>query len=406
MNPSTDSIETTLGVNRKRSLRKKIIFALSLSALLALGAGYALYQNSSRKAPLYESAPVERKTLTTTVSATGNLEPTNTIDVGIEVSGTISEVLVDYNDRVRVGEVMARIDTTKLASTVKSSRAALARFRANVAEAKAGHDYATNEWERVSKMFAATNGNYPSKKEMDDVKTAMEKARSQLEAAKAQSAQATAELAFNENNLRKAVVVSPVDGIVLERKVERGQTVVASMQTPVLFKIAENLATMRVLLSIDEADIGEVRERQNVEFGVDAYPEHRFSGVITQLRLNPQTVNGVVTYNAVVDVDNTDQLLRPGMTVSAQVVTGTLPNTLTIPNAALRFTPSSDQEDDNKKKAHSNEDTGRRHVWILRQNKPVRIAIKTAQSDGISTVIIGNALKEGDTVLTGTKESQ
>lgn len=405
MNASTDSIQTTLGVSQNRSPRKKYLITGSLAALLLLGGGYALYRSNSQKAPLYQSAPVERKTLTITVSATGNLEPTNTVDVGIEVSGTISEVLVDYNDRVHAGEVMARLDTTKLASTVESSKAALSRFRANVAEAKAAFDYAANEWDRVSKMYAATNGNYPSKKEMDDAKTSMEKARSQLDAAKAQSAQASAELAFNENNLHKAVVLSPIEGIVLERKVERGQTVVASMQTPILFTMAENLTKMRVLLSIDEADIGEVRERQNVEFGVDAYPERRFKGVISQLRLNPQTVNGVVTYDAVVDVDNTDQLLRPGMTVSAQIVTGTVPNALTIPNAALRFTPSS-EEGEKKNKAQNNTDARDRHVWILRQKTPVQITIQTAQSDGTSTVVVGNALKEGDMLLTGTKEAQ
>lgn len=404
MSPSTDSIQTTVGVTPSRFGSAKKYLA-GATVLLILGAGgYVAYQYRTDTAPLYQSAPVERKTLTMSVSATGNLEPVNTVDVGIEVSGTISEVTVDYNDRVRAGEVLARLDTTKLASSVASSKAAAARYGANVAEARAGLAYASNEWERVSKMFEATGGNYPSKKEMDDARTALDKARSQLEAAKAQSAQASAELAFNENNLRKAVVVSPIEGIVLERKVERGQTVVASMQTPVLFKLAENLTKMRVLLSVDEADIGEVREHQKVEFGVDAYPERKFRGVITQLRLNPQTLNGVVTYDAVVDVDNTGRLLRPGMTVSAQIITGVVSDALTIPNAALRFTPPANPEE-NKKKAKNNDDSRQRHVWILKENQPVKIAIRTAQSDGSFTVVDKSTLKEGDTVLIGTKEA-
>lgn len=402
MNPSTDSIEKTLGMDAsaKRPLKKYLI--ITLIVLVLIGAGiWAWNHNKNSSQIQYITAPAEIKTLTTTVSATGNLEPTNTVEVGIEVSGTIEEVLVDYNDRVHSGALMARLDTTRLDSQVTSSKASVARYRANIAEAEASYLNAKNEWERVQKMAVATDGNYPSRQEMDNARAAMDQAKAQVAAAKALLEQAQAELVTNEDNVRKATVVSPVEGIVLQRKVEPGQTVVASMQTPVLFTIAEDLTKMQVILSVDEADVGEVRENQKVEFTVDAYPDKKFHGIITQLRLNSEIVNGVVTYDTVVDVDNSDLLLRPGMTVSARITTGVLENVLTVPNAALRFTPPADQKN-GEKKAKTNSQT--QYVWVLQQNKPVKIAVKTGKSDGSSTVITASELKAGENVLTGTQK--
>lgn len=406
MNPSTDTIENTLGLNAaaKRPLKKYLIVLAVI--LLLLGAGVWVWtQNNSRSEIEYVTAPVEIKTLTTTVSATGNLEPTNTVEVGIEVSGTIEDVLVDYNDRVKTGQVMARLDTTKLVSAMTGSKAALARYRANIAEAEAAYLNARNEWERVRKMSAATQGNYPSRQEMDNARTSMEKSAAQVSAAKAQADQASAELKTDEENIRKATVVSPVDGIVLERKVEPGQTVVASMQTPVLFTMAEDLTVMQAIVSVDEADIGEVRENQKVEFSVDAYPNRTFSGTITQLRLNSQIVNGVVTYDAVVTVENKDLLLRPGMTVTARIVTGMYGNQLSIPNAALRFTPPS-EKNNGVKKAKTMTDNTLRNVWVLREGTPVKIPLKVSRTDGSSTAVTQTSLVKGDRVIIGTKEAQ
>ncbi|HLD23576.1 MAG TPA: efflux RND transporter periplasmic adaptor subunit, partial [Sulfuricurvum sp.] len=321
MNPTTDSIEQTLGLNtqKKSSLIKYLISGIIL--MLLIGSGWFWINNAAKSKTLYMTASAETKALTTTVSATGNLEPTNTIDVGIEVSGTITDVLVDYNDHVKTGQLMARLDTTKLSSALTSSKAALLRYQANISAAKAALSNAKNEHERVHKMYTSTGGNYPSKKEVDEADNALLSAKAGLDAAIAQSAQANAELETHQDNLRKANVVSPVDGIVLERKVEMGQTVVASMQTPVLFTMAKSLDIMKVIVSVDEADIGEVKENQSVTFTVDAYPNQYFKGLITQLRLNSQMVNGVVTYDAVVEVPNKDLNLRPGMTATAQIIT-------------------------------------------------------------------------------------
>lgn len=402
MNPSTDSIEQTLGLNTPKPSSLKKYLLIGTTILLCIGVGWVIIKSSASSEIEYIITPVQIKKLTTTVSATGNLEPTNTIDVGIEVSGTVTDVLVDYNDRVKVGQLMARLDTTKLSSKVTSSKAALLRYRANISAAKASLANAVNEAERVHKMYTSTGGNYPSKKEVDEADNALLSAKAGLDAAIAQSAQATAELQADEDNLRKAIVVSPIEGIVLERKVEPGQTVVAAMQTPVLFKMAKSLSTMKVIVSVDEADIGEVKEKQKVTFTVDTYPDIHFYGVITQLRLNSVMVNGVVTYDAVVEVPNNDLRLRPGMTATAQIITGTLPNSLTVPNAALRFTPPN-QKGEKDKGVQKSINTNGKFVWVLRDGTPIKIEVKAGKSDGISTSVSTTNLKIGDDVIIGIK---
>jgi HlyD family secretion protein len=395
-------IEQTLKINAPKKSPLKTYLLLG-GVILLVGGAIAFWINNSASSKIeYITAPVQIKELTTTVSATGNLEPTNTIDVGIEVSGTVTDVLVDYNDRVNEGELLARLDTTRLASRVTSSKAALMRMQANISAAKASLANAQNEHTRLHQIYTSTQGNYPSKKEVDEADNALLSAKAALEAAIAQSAQSRAELETDEDNLRKAIIVAPADGIILERKIEPGQTVVASMQTPVLFKMAKNLTTMKVLVSVDEADIGEVKETQKVTFTVDAYPNDEFKGVITQLRLNSQILNGVVTYDAVVEVPNKELKLRPGMTATAQIITGLLLDTLTVPNAALRFTPPKTKEE--KSNRIDTESNGK-SVWVLRENKPVKIEVKVGKSDGISTAILSDTLKNGENVIIGIKES-
>lgn len=404
MTSSSDTIEKTLGLGTSaKHPIKKYLWLFGLLLLVISVGVWVWIKHTDDKKIIYITAPLEIKTLTTTVSATGNIEPTNTIDVGIEVSGTINEVLVDYNDRVNVGQVMAKLDTTKLHSKTVSSKALLTRAQASISEAKATLKNTQNEWERVRTMYASTQGNYPSKQEMDNISTSVEKAKAQLEAAVAQSDQATAQLHADQDDLRKAVVLSPVNGIVLERKIEPGQTVVASMQTPILFKMAEDLTKMRVIVSVDEADVGEVKENQKVRFSVDAYPTRVFEGTITQLRMNSAVVNGVVTYQAVVEVPNNELLLRPGMTANASIITGTFKNIPAIPNAGLRFTPPLSDKADKKNHAKETDDKGK-YVWILKNQTPTKIKVTTGQSDGIMTIMKGSTLKSGDLIITGVEE--
>lgn len=397
-------IEETLGINApKKSPLKKVVIMGGIILIIAAAIGFGFKASLTPKSD-YLTAPVEIKELTTTVSATGNLEPTNTIDVGIEVSGTITDVLVDYNDRVKAGQILARLDTTKLTSQVTSSKAALMRAEANIKSTKATLSNAQNEYERIHRMYKETGGNYPSKQEVDETDNALLSAKASLEASIAQSAQARAELEAHQDNLRKAIVVSPAEGIILERKIEPGQTVVAAMQTPILFKMAKNLDTMKVIVSVDEADIGEVKEKQNVTFSVDAYPNQKFEGIITQLRLNSVIVNGVVTYDAVVEVPNHDLRLRPGMTATAQIVTGTLPSALTVPNAALRFTPPKNGEE-KKDEPKTDLPANTKTLWVLRDKEPKMIRVKAGKTDGISTAILSKELTRDDRVIIGIQES-
>ena len=404
---TSQTIETTLGLNAHDTPKrwKKILGGFLLLLLIATASFYGI-KNSDTQKTTYITVPLKSQDLTTTVAATGNLEPTNTIDVGIEVSGTIDKVLVDYNDRVKSGQVLARLDTTKLSAAVTSSHALLQKSQANEQSAKASVDNASIENDRAHAMYASTNGNYPSRKEMQSSSTMLIQAKASLAAAKAQVAQSTAQLKSDEDNLRKAVVVSPIEGIILTRKVEPGQTVVAAMQTPVLFTIAEDLTQMKAIVSVDEADIGGVKEGQKVVFTVDAYTNRQFEGKIIQLRLNSAIVNGVVTYEAVVKVDNTDLFLRPGMTASASIITDTLKNVTVVPNAALRFTPPlSDDGDKDQKKKHAIQEADKgEFVWVLKNKIPTKVKVQIGKSDGISSIVTSSSLKVGDLIITGVSE--
>lgn len=401
-----DTIETTLGLTPQPSSKrwKKILWSILALLVIAAATMYSINRTAKNKTT-YVTAPLKVQDLTTSVSATGNLEPTNTIDVGIEVSGTIDQILVDYNDRVQSGQILAKLDTTKLAAAKTSSHALLQKSQANEQSAKAAVDNAAIEDERAHTMYASTGGNYPSRKEMQSSSTMLIQAKASLAAAKAQVSQSIAQLKSDEDNLRKAVVVSPINGIVLNRKVEPGQTVVASMQTPILFTLAEDLTRMKAIVSVDEADIGGVKENQKVFFTVDAYPNRQFEGKIIQLRLNSAIVSGVVTYEAVVQVDNTDLLLRPGMTASASIITDTLKNVLVVPNSSLRFSPPINNDDTQKKKKHAMVQTDQGdHVWVLKNNIPTKIKVQLGKSNGIMSIISATSLKIGDLIITGVEE--
>ncbi|MCL4432726.1 MAG: efflux RND transporter periplasmic adaptor subunit [Epsilonproteobacteria bacterium] len=401
---TSKTIETTLGLNTQPSSKRwKKIAGVSLALVMIAAASFYTMKYTAKEKPIYTTVPLKIQDLTTSVSATGNLEPTNTVDVGIEVSGTIEKVFVDYNDPVRSGQILARLDTTRLTAAATSSQALLMKSKANEQSAKAAVDNAAIEEERARTMYASTDGNYPSRKEMQTLSTTLIQAKASLAAAKAQVAQSYAQLKSDEDNLRKAVVVSPINGVVLNRKVEPGQTVVASMQTPILFTLAEDLTQMRAIVSVDEADIGGVKENQKVTFTVDSYANKQFEGKITQLRLNSAIVNGVVTYEAVVQVDNTDLLLRPGMTANASIITDTLRKVLVIPNAALRFTPPLDENQKKKKRAMEESEKGE-HVWVLKNETPTRVKVQIGKTDGVLSVVSASSLKVGDLIITGIDE--
>ncbi len=302
----------------------------------------------------YQTETIARGDLNVSVSATGKLAPTNQVDVGSEVSGLVSKVLVDVNDRVVKGQPIALIDPSRFRDAVNQSRAQLAANIAAVAQARATLAQSSAQLQRLEEVSKASGGRVPSKTEMDQAIADRNRAVANLRAAEANVTQARAGLSSNDYNLVRAVIRSPVNGVVLARQVEPGQTVAAAFNTPTLFVIAEDLTRMKLEVAIDEADVGEVEAGQKARFTVDAFPGETFPATITRVDLGSNlsaqssstttttasTSNQVVSYNAVLAVDNPKLRLRPGMTATADITTTEKTNVLLVPNAALRFRPS------------------------------------------------------------------
>lgn len=359
----------------------------------------------------YNTTKMAKRDLVIKVSATGNLEPTNSVDVGIEVSGTIAKVLVDYNDRVSTGQILAKLDTTKLLSQVNNSKASLEVAKANLFEANISIEDTKQELDRLQKLFDSTHGNYPTQQSIDKATIAYKKAQALYGAYRAKVSQAKALLKANEDDLKKAVVVSPIEGIVLNRKIEVGQSVVANMQIPILFTLAQDLKKMQAVISVDEADIGKIKEKMSVEFSVDAYPKKLFNGTIRQVRLNAVKLDGVVTYEVVVDVDNSNLLLRPGMTVSADIITQKLTDKYTIPNSALRFSPNIKNSRARKHlfaarpKREQTKKAKAKSIWTVQNGDPTKVEVEVGMSDGIYSVLKSDAIDPDTPIITSIKES-
>ncbi len=417
----TADIDITLGIGKRRSVLSRIIRLVFVLALLggaaALVAPY--FQKGKTDTTHYTTQPAKRGNLLVTVSATGTLEPIKKVDVGIEVSGTVKDVDVDYNDMVKVGQVLAELDTSKLEAQMLQSNAALDAAKAKLLQTQATVLEAQAQMARLEEMRRLTDGKMPSQFEFDTQKATLARSHADEGSAKATVAQAQATLDANKSDLAKAVIHSPINGIVLTRSVEPGQTVAAMFQSPVLFTLAEDLTQMELQVDVDEADVGQVKEDQDATFTVDAYPDQVFSARTTQVRYGSQTVDGVVTYKAVLKVDNSNMALRPGMTATASITVNKRENALLIPNAALRFKPpqteaagkaggsslifkilphppsseSSQREDPNAKSKDQ-------QVWTLRDGELQAIAITKGLSDGKVTEITSGALEPGTELVT------
>ena len=396
-------------VSLNKPKRKKLPIILSLIGVLFAAAAALYYTGFFAKADemSYVTVPVKRQDLRVSVQATGNLEPLRTVTVGIEVSGTLKEVLADYNDQVKVGQVLARLDTIKLESALLSSRAQLEVAKANVQSNEAQYVEATQQNERVQQIFESTNGSYPSQKEMDTAKTAFDRASASLAASKASLEQAKADVSTGEENLKKAVVLSPINGIVLTRTIDVGQTVAASMQTPTLFTIAEDLSKMQVVVAVDEADVGGVKAGQPVIFTVNAYPNREFNGTVRQVRLGSQISSGVVTYNTVVDVDNRDALLRPGMTAQAMIITKLIKDALVAPNVAFRFNPPPPKSSNPMINGMGGTRTARvsgDKLYVLDNGAPKLVRVTKGDTDGTLSVVFSDEITENLQVITSAQQ--
>lgn len=342
MNDASNSAAPSAGDivgKRGASGPRRALIAGSLVALVAIAAWWLLVGGQATPAISYLTAPVTNGRLVVKVSATGNLHPTNQVDVGSELSGVVDSVLVDDNDRVRKGQLLAQLDLARLRDQVARSEAALAVAQAQVVQAQASTAEAQANLARLREVSRLSGGKVPSKAEMATAEAASKRSVAAEASARAAVRQADAQLRSDSTNVEKASIRSPIDGVVLLRKVEPGQTVVAAMQAPVLFTLAESLSQMQLQVSVDEADVGQVEIGQPAVFSVDAYPGRNYPAKIARVGFGSQTTNGVVSYLTILNVDNDDLSLRPGMTATADITVRDEADVLLAPNAALRWSP-------------------------------------------------------------------
>lgn len=369
----------------------------------------------------YAAEAVSRGDLVVKVSATGTLEPTNQVDVGSELSGLVEVVLVEENDRVEKDQVLARLDVSKLTDEITKSEATLASAEAKVLQTTATSKEASAKLDHLREVLRLSGGKVPSKTELETAEATLARALADVASARAAVTEARAVLKSSQTNLAKASIRSPIDGVVLKRKIEPGQTVAAAFETPVLFTIAQDLAQMELHVKVDEADIGQVREGQAATFTVDAYPTRKFPAQIRRVGFGAQTTDGVVSYKTILSVNNDDLSLRPGMTATAEITTATREGVLLLPNEALRFTPPADNhssqgsggivasllphppEPQARKPAASPANGRDQRVWTLRNGEPVAVLVAVGVTDGRYTEVVGAAgggLEAGMQVIT------
>lgn len=366
-------------------MKKTIVAAAILIALLG---GVFFYLKNGKSVARYTTQKPARCDIRETVSATGTVNAVTTVLVGTQVSGTIKRLYADFNSMVKEGQILAQIDPAPFEAQLAQASANLMLAEANLEKSRIARREADTNYERNKILFAK---NFISKSELDSSETSYLSATAQIKASEAQVAQARASLQLAQTNLRYTKILSPVNGTVISRSVDVGQTVAASFQTPTLFTIAQDLTQMQIDASIDEADIGRVTTGNPVTFTVDAYPEMTFKGNVSEIRNAPTTVQNVVTYSVIVKVDNQELKLRPGMTTSLSFIVSDKNNVLCIPNAALRLKIS-----DPKVVGTGVRGTG---VWVLKNKTPIRVLVKTGISDNRYTEIISGDISENSDVI-------
>lgn len=408
-------INAILGTGKTSKPLGRFLRWIGVPAIIFLGIVLFVFLRSGnhKQAPIYATETVSHGNLVVTVSATGTLEPTNQVDVGSELSGLVEVVLAEENDRVEKGRLLARLDVSKLTDEITKSEATLASAEAKVLQTTATSKEATAKLEHLRDVFRLSGGKVPSKTELESAEATLARAVADVASARAAVAEARAVLKSNQTNLSKASIRSPINGLVLKRKIEPGQTVAAAFETPVLFTIAEDLSQMELHVKVDEADIGQVQERQSATFTVDAYPTRKFPAEIRRVGFGSQTTDGVVSYKTILSINNDDLSLRPGMTATAEITTATREAVLLVPNGALRFTPPADNhtshnsggivgsllphppEPEARKPAVPSAKSSGQRVWILRNGEPVATNVTAGVTDGRYTEVDGGATGDG-----------
>ncbi|MCK8781110.1 efflux RND transporter periplasmic adaptor subunit [Rhizobium sp. NTR19] len=396
-----------------RKKRRFLWPLLTLLILVVAGVAY-FYMGSSGPRYDYPTRPAKVGDLSVVVTATGSVQPTDQVDISSELSGTVRKVNVSFNSAVTQGEVLAELDTSKQEADVQNARAQLASAQASVLRAEAEAASAKNTFDRLTGLV--TN-RISTQQELDAARFAYQSALAAKSVAEASVLSAEAALRLAELNLAKLKIVSPIDGIVLTRAVDPGQTVASSLNAPVLFTIAGDLKQMELQVAVDEADVGQVQEGQSAVFTVDAYPERQFPATIQAVRFASETVSNVVTYKAVLTVDNSDLLLRPGMTATADITVKSVEDALLVPNAALRYSPPTTARargnfltrlfspprprGGNRGGSADDAAANTRAVYVRRDGAPPqRVRVETGPTDGEFTVVTSGDIKPGDQLVT------
>ena len=411
--PAAEEIRAALGLGtdmRRKSWRRRALWAVLALTLCVAAYLFLFTGNGAKEAVSYETEAAKITDLTVTVTATGKIEPITKVDVGSELSGIISDVLVSENSLVKAGDVLARLDVTRLEAQHQSALAKVRIAAAGVTEAQATARERELNLERQKKLGIR---GVAAKEQVDIAVAEAARAAAIVDSSEGQLAAARADLAVIEADLANADIVSPIDGIVLKRDVEPGQTVAASLQAPILFQIAQDLKRIQLEAQVDEADIGMVREGQQATFTVDAYRNRSFPAVIEKLSFAPEEVDGVITYKALLSAPNDDLALRPGMTATARIVVEEHKQVLTVPNEALRYQPPREEASsgfsitqlflprfprNNRSKREADAD-GMRSLYVLRNREPVEVKVKAGPSDGKVTIINEGELKADDAVI-------
>jgi HlyD family secretion protein len=402
--PAPDpEVAKTLGLGKKpRHVWRWILIAVGVLAVA--GVVLLLVRGKKAEASKFVEVAAERGQLQVTVTATGTIQGLSSVDVGAEVSGRVTKLYVDFNDRVEVGQVLAEIDPEQPQAAADQESARVAAAGANIQQAKATVEETRLGLDRAE---ALSKEGLVSTRDLEAARAAYARAKAQLASANADATVARASLKSASSKLKKTRILSPVKGIVLSRQVELGQTVTAGFTTPILFKLIEDLTKMRLSVSIDEADVGRVREGLDASFTVDAFPEKVFPSKVLSLRFEPKTASNVVSYEAILTVDNAELLLRPGMTASATIIAETKKDVLLVPNAALRFAPPK-AGGMGPPVAQSGPIIEGPRVWVLPagKTKPEAVAVKTGATDGLKTEILKGEIAQGQMVITDTAETK
>ncbi|MDD7313072.1 MAG: efflux RND transporter periplasmic adaptor subunit [bacterium] len=374
-------------------MSKKLLFSCSLAVLAVVS---CLGVSSCKKeGASYQTERIAQGDIVQKITASGIINPISTVDIGTQVSGIISEIYVDYNSEVKKGDLLALIDPQTFEATVSQRQAALDIAKAELEVTKNNIVYYKKHLDRIKKL---NTSKYSADKELESAQRDYDNSVAEKALKTAQVKQAEASLKQAQIDLEYTRITSSVDGVVISREVEVGQTVAASFNTPTLFNVAEDLTKMQIEASVVEADIAKVKEGQKVEFSVDSFPDEIFEGVVTQVRNNPITTSNVVTYQVIIGIDNKDLKLKPGMTANVDIITAQKQNVLLVPNKALRFYTT-----DEKGEVKRYKDKG---VWILKDKKPVRINVTTGVSDDDKTEISSREIKAGDEVILEDKNAE